>query len=136
MRLAMIRARMKEFTVELDSMGKEGRQALVQGARLSDRWRSDGDVLAHQRKHAPNLGQDEYRAWAQTVKNRAGVEVYAYIHSIKLTRGVAFVDHDENTVVWFSLEEGRNLSVFHPDEGTRRFIDNKPEYKRLKETEL
>lgn len=127
---------MRTFRNELKKLGADGRRSLVQEARLSGDWPGGGYVNRHQMKHAPSLTPDEYQAWAQSVKNRPGVEVYAYIHGIHLARGLAFVDHDENTIVWFSLDENQNVSAFHPDEGTRAFLANKPEYERLKETEL
>lgn len=132
----MIQARMKAFDAELENLGVDGRRGLVQGARLSEKWPFDSYVKWHARKHGEGRTPEQYTAWAQAVKNRAGTEVYAYIHSIKLARGLAFVDHRENTVVWFSVEEDQNASVFHPEEGTSQFLASKPEYRRLRETEL
>ena len=107
----------------------------MQHARLSDAWPNERYVRWHARKHGEGRSGDQYVAWAQAIKNRPGTEVYAYVHS-DMTCGFAFINRREDAVVWFSLDEDQNMSVFHPDEGVSRFLDRKTTYWRLRETEL
>jgi hypothetical protein len=136
--LALIRPIIDQTKKILRDLGEAGLLKMVDDARRSVTWPSDGWVYAHWFKHGANLPTPaDYVAWAQAVKQSERTEVWAFIHLATRSPGLAFVNHEMNAVVWYDLAKNANVSVFHPAEGTRQFLAGKDiDYWRLKEVEV
>lgn len=127
------------FADDLEALGPEGRMELVNAARRAASWPSDEYLAGHARKWGAGRRPEQYAEWAQLIKRRAGVEVYAYIHPVHQNRGLAFVDHREGAVVNFDLDKQLNFDCFVPARPTRLWLADQVRrglYRRLRDTEL
>jgi hypothetical protein len=127
------------FAEELEGLGAEGRMELVNAARRAGGWPSKEYLAGHAKKWGEGRRPEQYADWAQTVKKRAGIEVYAYIHPVQRNRGLAFVDHREGVVVNYDLDQQMNFDCFVPARPTRLWIADKLAsklYRRIRDTEL
>jgi hypothetical protein len=133
-------SRIRDYRAFLDGLGSEGRVDFVDAARRNEDWPSPqrAFLVAHARKWGRGRQADAYSQWAYDTKNRAGVRVYAYIHAVHLTRGVAFVDMAEDVVVHFDCDGNLNFDCFSPSTGVERAIKDwvaRGTHWRLRDTE-
>jgi hypothetical protein len=128
----------REYRAYLDGLGAVGRQDFVDAARRNEDWPDRAFLVSHAVKWGAGRRPDAYAQWAFDIKNRPGVRVSAYIHTVKGNRGLAFVDMDEGTVVQFDCDQNLNFDCFQPSKGTRPWVTDKEASAmmwRLKDTE-
>jgi hypothetical protein len=130
----------QSLAARLEAMTPGDRRALVDAAREESRWLGEPDrswLHTHARKHGHDRTDEQYRAWGQAIKKRPGTQVYAMIHPIHGTTGLAFIEPTQRVLVWYDLDQGVNRSCFYLDETVEGFLANKGDlYWRLPETEL
>jgi hypothetical protein len=133
-------ARARAYRRDLESMGRECRMDFVDMARRNEEWPQPSAryLAAHARKWGLGRQGPAYAQWAYEIKNGPGVLVLAYIHHVHRNRGLAFVDHQQDAIVLFDVEENQNRDVFSPLNGSRRWVTDKTAngtHWRLKDTE-
>jgi hypothetical protein len=127
------------FAHELEEMGADERARFVNRARETLRWPSLPFLKLHAAKWGQGRRPDQYAEWAQLVKRRPGVEVYAYIHPVHRSRGLLFVDHRESVAVSVDVDQEMNFDLFTPARPSRLWLAEKTAsnlYVRLRDTEL
>src|SRR5206468_828591 len=116
-------AKRSALVARIRGMPPDERRQLVGEARAEDRWRSKFALAEHGRKHL-GIAPKQYQAWVQNQKKR-GALIYAMILTTPVHDGFAFIDPEKRTLVWFDLEDHRNVSGVYLDETIESFLAEK-----------
>jgi|GEM_PF-5533986 len=132
--------RIRAYQRFLDALGPEGRTDFVDSARRNEDWPEPRDryLAGHANKHGSGRRAVEYAQWAYDIKNRPGVRVYAYIHTVHRDRSLAFIDLTKDTVVLVDCDANLNRDCMSPSNGTTRAIEEwtkRGTHWRLRDTE-
>lgn len=130
----------RDYRLQLDRLGQEGRTDFVDAARRNEDWPLPQDryLAGHARKWGHGLRGPDYAQLAYDTKNAPGIQVFAYIHPVWRNRGLAFVDLDADVVVLVDVDENLNRDLFRPVNGARRWLADKTAsgtHWRLRDTE-
>jgi hypothetical protein len=125
------------FADRLAAMTPQERFDLADRARRDRRWRPPDWLQTHALKHGHGRTPRQYEEWAQLIKNRSRTQVYAMVHPLYRTEGLAFIDPIKRSLVWYDLSGGYNVSCFDLDETIQHFLAKKGIwYWRLPDAEL